>query len=62
MRISIEGLGTLSKISSKTGSKFQVIVVDNDLADSAEDNDDFYIAKRFSKSDPQFDSGLINDV
>ncbi|EPO0023631.1 hypothetical protein WL049_07850 [Vibrio alginolyticus] len=55
-------LGALSKISSKTGSKFQVIVVDNDLADSAEDNDDFYIAKRFSKSDPQFDSGLINDV
>ncbi|MEZ8063307.1 MULTISPECIES: hypothetical protein [Vibrio] len=54
-------LELLSDLSKRTGTKFQVIVVDNDLADTAFDNDDFYIAKRFSKTDPQFDSGLIND-
>ncbi|WP_413516554.1 hypothetical protein [Photobacterium phosphoreum] len=54
-------LESVYNLAKKVGCDFQIIVVDNDLANKAEGNSKFYIAKRFSKSDDDFDSGLIND-
>jgi hypothetical protein len=53
---------SIAEYASDNDKDFQIIVVDNDLAVSASDHKDvFNIAKRFSKHDPNFDYGLIND-
>ena len=57
-----EQLLSIAKYANDKGSVFQILVVDNDLADVASDNADiFHIAKRFSKSNSDYDYGLIND-
>lgn len=48
--------------AEEMGADFQIIIVDNDLANTVEGNTKFHIAKRFSKADPNCDSGLINDL
>lgn len=53
---------SIAKYAIDNKKDFQIIVVDNDFSDLASENKDiFHIAKRFSKRDPNFDYGLIND-
>jgi len=52
----------INEYANKHESDFQILVVDNDLADTVSQNQDvFHIAKRFSKHDQNYDYGLIND-
>ncbi len=53
---------SINEYANKHESDFQILVVDNDLADTVSQNQDvFHIAKRFSKHDENYDYGLIND-
>lgn len=53
---------SIAKYANDNDRDFQIIVVDNDLAVLASENEDiFHIAKQFSKHDPRYDYGLIND-
>ena len=57
-----EQLYKIKKIANKKQRIFQILIVDNDLAEFAANNpNEFHIAKRFSKHDPNYDYGLIND-
>jgi len=57
-----EQLLKIDAFASKKQRQYQLIIVDNDLAKVAERNPNiFNIAKRFSKSDKDYDCGLIND-
>ncbi|WP_331843136.1 AAA family ATPase [Pantoea agglomerans] len=57
-----EQLFKIQKMANKKQRVFQVLIVDNDLAEFAANNpNEFHIAKRFSKHDSNYDYGLIND-
>ncbi|MFE4110583.1 AAA family ATPase [Kosakonia sp. YIM B13611] len=57
-----EQLSKINELANKKSRKFQVIIVDNDLAEFAANRPhEFHIAKRFSKHDSNYDYGLIND-
>ncbi|NAT75991.1 hypothetical protein HKX68_03145 [Dickeya dadantii] len=57
-----EQLFNIQKLANKKQRIFQVLIVDNDLAEFAVNNpNEFHIAKRFSKHDSNYDYGLIND-
>ncbi|KOE91495.1 AAA family ATPase [Vibrio parahaemolyticus] len=57
-----EQLLSIAEYANKEGRNYQIIVVDNDLAVTARERKDiFHVSKRFSKSKPEFDYGLIND-
>ncbi|MBE3946652.1 hypothetical protein HJ145_04270 [Vibrio parahaemolyticus] len=57
-----EQLLSIAEYANKEGRNYQIIVVDNDLAVTARERKDiFHVSKRFSKSEPEFDYGLIND-
>ncbi|EOL8851565.1 AAA family ATPase [Klebsiella michiganensis] len=57
-----EQLYKIYELANKKERKFQVIIVDNDLAEFAANRpNEFHIAKRFSKHDSNYDYGLIND-
>lgn len=57
-----EQLFKIQKLANKKQRIFQVLIVDNDLAEFAANNpNEFHIAKRFSKHDSNYDYGLIND-
>jgi hypothetical protein len=50
-----------SELSKKYDKTYQIIIVDNDLANSL-NNCDYNLVKRFDKSDPQYEKGLIFDA
>ncbi len=57
-----EQLLSIAEYANEEGRNYQIIVVDNDLAVTARERKDiFHVSKRFSKSEPEFDYGLIND-
>jgi DNA repair ATPase RecN len=51
----------LEELSKKHSKNYQIIVVDNDLANCLED-DNYNLVKRFDKSDQRFEKGLIFDA
>jgi len=55
-------LAQIAESAAKKQVKCQIILVDNDLPPFAIANKSFYISKRFSKSEPGFDKGLIADA
>lgn len=51
----------VKKLSDMHDKVYQIIVVDNDLANCLR-NDDYHLVKRFDKSDMQYEKGLIFDA
>lgn len=52
----------ISDFAAKRGARCQIIVVDNDIPPFVIENPKFFISKRFSKSEPEYDRGLIADA
>lgn len=48
-------------ISERNDKKFQIIIVDNDLANCLSEKD-YHLVKRFDKSNSQYEKGLIYDA
>lgn len=55
----IQGIADLAE---KQDVKCQIIVVDNDIPPFVIENEKFFISKRFSKSEAEYDRGLIADA
>ncbi|MEA2119947.1 hypothetical protein [Halovibrio sp. HP20-50] len=51
----------VKKLSDKHEIKYQIIVVDNDLANCL-NNEDYHLVKRFDKSGAEYEKGLIFDA
>ena len=52
----------IAELAEKGNVKCQIIVVDNDIPPFVTENPKFFISKRFSKSEPEYDRGLIADA
>ena len=50
------------ELAEQENVKCQIIVVDNDIPPFVRENKKFFISKRFSKSEPEHDRGLIADA
>lgn len=50
------------ELAEQENVKCQIIVVDNDIPPFVTENKKFFISKRFSKSEPEHDRGLIADA
>jgi hypothetical protein len=52
----------IADLAEQENIKCQIIVVDNDIPPFVTENRKFFISKRFSKSEPEYDRGLIADA
>lgn len=52
----------IAELAEQENVKCQIIVVDNDIPPFVTENPRFFVSKRFSKSEPEFDRGLIADA
>jgi hypothetical protein len=52
----------ISELAEQENVKCQIIVVDNDIPTFVTENKKFFVSKRFSKSEPEYDRGLIADA
>ena len=52
----------ISELAEQENVKCQIIVVDNDIPPFVKTNKKFFVSKRFSKSEPEYDRGLIADA
>jgi hypothetical protein len=50
------------ELAEQENVKCQIIVVDNDIPPFVTENKKFFVSKRFSKSEPEYDRGLIADA
>ena len=52
----------IAELAEHENVRCQIIVVDNDIPSFVTENKKFFISKRFSKSEPEYDRGLIADA
>jgi hypothetical protein len=52
----------IAELAEQENVRCQIIVVDNDIPSFVTENKKFFISKRFSKSEPEYDRGLIADA